>query len=103
MSFWNLFAHGVEYSGFEGEAIVISFARFVVDVFFYSDTIERSGKLFFQFEVWENKKISNEIYSVQKDPKIWETILDMEKKMSTKIQAIPLISYGDMSFLIVWW
>jgi hypothetical protein len=75
----------------------------MIDVFFYSDTLGGSGNLFFRFEFWENKKISNETFSAQNDPKIWVTILNMEKKMSTKNQAIPLISYGDMSFLIVWW
>ena len=98
-----MLAYWVENLGFEGEAIGLYFARLVIDVFFYSDPMGGSGNLFFQFEFWKNIKISNEICSEQNDPKIWETISDMEKNMSTKNQAIPLISYGAMSFLIVWW
>jgi len=86
-----------------GWAIGLYFA-WIIDVFYQFWLLwKKSGHWFFQFEIWKSQKIPNEIFSEQNDPKSWGTISDVEKKMSTKNKAIPLISYGDMRLLIVWW
>ena len=38
----------------------------------------------------------------QNNPKKYETISNIKKKMSTKSQAIPLVSCRDMRLLIGW-
>ena len=64
---------------------------------------KRVAIVFFQFKVWKNRKIPNESFCQQNDPKSWGTISNIERKMATKNKAIPFISYGDMRLLIVWW